>query len=269
MVPVGRVRGCPSPFFSLAVAGMDGASRVRSCGAAAPPLRPVCFFWCGGRADAPPSRRAIESPASRPPDGRARLRAGLAGDRPACVSRRRPCIGSGGRWRRRFVLSVEVPAPFRWCSGQRRAGRGRVPPVVADGRRPLSRPTADVPARRAPSPPGAGGAGVFRPLRRAGKDGKDSVKGNRQGSLSRSITRRSDQNRKIKYCFYFAILPQLVKKVRSDFFDKLKISPVAERQAIFFAHFTKSSCFRKRFRLYCPYSHRRAALHFMPPSGKR
>ena len=52
--------------------------------------------------------------------------------------------------------------------------------------------------------------------------GKDSVKGNRQGSLSRSITRRSGQNRKIKYCFYFAILPQLVKKVRSDFFDKQK-----------------------------------------------
>ena len=48
------------------------------------------------------------------------------------------------------------------------------------------------------------------------------MKGNRQGSLSRSITRRSDQNRKIKYCFYFAILPQLVKKVRTDFFDKLK-----------------------------------------------
>ena len=47
------------------------------------------------------------------------------------------------------------------------------------------------------------------------------MKGNRQGSLSRSITRRSDQNRKIKYCFYFAILPQLVKKVHSDFFDKL------------------------------------------------
>ena len=49
-----------------------------------------------------------------------------------------------------------------------------------------------------------------------------SVKGNRQGSLSRSITRRSDQNRKIKYCFYFAILSQLVKKVRMDFFDKLQ-----------------------------------------------
>ena len=29
------------------------------------------------------------------------------------------------------------------------------------------------------------------------------MKGNRQGSLSRSITRRSDQNRKIKYCFLF------------------------------------------------------------------
>ena len=49
-----------------------------------------------------------------------------------------------------------------------------------------------------------------------------SVKGNRQGSLSRSITRCSDQNRKIKYCFYFAILSQLVKKVRMDFFDKLQ-----------------------------------------------
>ena len=36
-----------------------------------------------------------------------------------------------------------------------------------------------------------------------GIGGKDSVKGNRQGSLSRSITRRSDQNRKIKYCFLF------------------------------------------------------------------
>ena len=57
-----------------------------------------------------------------------------------------------------------------------------------------------------------------------GIGGKDSVKGNRQGSLSRSITRRSDQNRKIKYCFLFcdfACSLQLVKKVRSDFFDKL------------------------------------------------
>ena len=50
-----------------------------------------------------------------------------------------------------------------------------------------------------------------------GIGGKDSVKGNRQGSLSRSITRRSDQNRKINIVFYFAILPQLVKKVRTDF----------------------------------------------------
>ena len=45
------------------------------------------------------------------------------------------------------------------------------------------------------------------------------MKGNRQGS----ITRRSDQNRKIKYCFFILrFCPQLVKKVRSDFFDKLR-----------------------------------------------
>ena len=49
------------------------------------------------------------------------------------------------------------------------------------------------------------------------------MKGNRQGSLSRSIIRRSDQNRKIKYCFFILrFYPQLVKKVRSDFFDKLR-----------------------------------------------
>ena len=59
------------------------------------------------------------------------------------------------------------------------------------------------------------------------------MKGNRQGSLSRSITRRSDQNRKIKYCFYFAILPQLVKKVRSDFFDKLN-TPLPYGRGVFF-----------------------------------
>ena len=39
-----------------------------------------------------------------------------------------------------------------------------------------------------------------------------SVKGNRQGSLSRPITRRSDQNRKIKCSFYFAILPASLPK---------------------------------------------------------
>ena len=49
------------------------------------------------------------------------------------------------------------------------------------------------------------------------------MKGNRQGSLSRSIARRSDQNRKIKYCFFILrFCRQLVKKVRSDFFDKLR-----------------------------------------------
>ena len=60
------------------------------------------------------------------------------------------------------------------------------------------------------------------------------MKGNRQGSLSRSITRRSDQNRKIKYCFYFAILPQLVKKVRSDFFDKLSRNKKRTAHAVLF-----------------------------------
>ena len=49
------------------------------------------------------------------------------------------------------------------------------------------------------------------------------MKGNRQGSLSRLIARRSDQNRKIKYCFFILrFFPQLVKKVRTDFFDKLR-----------------------------------------------
>ena len=38
------------------------------------------------------------------------------------------------------------------------------------------------------------------------------MKGNRQGSLSRPITRRSDQNRKIKCSFYFAILPASLPK---------------------------------------------------------
>ena len=49
------------------------------------------------------------------------------------------------------------------------------------------------------------------------------MKGNRQGSLSRSIARRSEQNRKIKYCFFILrFCSQLVKKVRTDFFDKLR-----------------------------------------------
>ena len=190
MVPVGRVRGCPSPFFSLAVAGMDDASRIRSCGAAAPPLRPVWFFWCGGRADAPPSRRAIESPASRPPDGRARLRARLAGDAWLASRAAAPVLnrgeGGGGasscRWKSLLLFGG---APVSAA------------PVVAVSRR--SWPTADgrCRVRRPTSPPGVprprpalGGAGVFRPLRRAGKDGKDSVKGNRQGSLSPTEARR-------------------------------------------------------------------------------
>ncbi len=75
-----------------------------------------------------------------------------------------------------------------------------------------------------------------------GIGGKDSVKGNRQGSLSRLITRRSDQNRKINIVFYFAILPQLVKKVRTDFFDKL--SRMALRAMRLMAHGSRSSLSR-------------------------
>ena len=49
------------------------------------------------------------------------------------------------------------------------------------------------------------------------------MKGNRQGSLSRSIIRRSDQNRKIKCSFFILrFCRQLVEKVRTDLFDKLK-----------------------------------------------
>ena len=174
MVPVGRVRACPSPFFSLAVAGMNGASRIRSCGAAAPPLRPVWFFWCGGRADAPPSRRAIESPASRPPDGRARLRARLAGDawlasRAAAPGLNRGEGGGGASSCRWESLLLFGGAPVSAA------------PVVAVSRR--SWPTADgrCRVRRPTSPPGVPRP---RPALGGAKDGKDSVKGNRQGSLS-------------------------------------------------------------------------------------
>ena len=54
--------------------------------------------------------------------------------------------------------------------------------------------------------------------------GRDSVKGNRQGSLSRSITRRSGQNCKIIKIIQILILQfcsQLIPKVRRDFGDKL------------------------------------------------
>ena len=52
--------------------------------------------------------------------------------------------------------------------------------------------------------------------------GKNSVKGNRQGSLTRSITRRSDQNCKIiLQILILQFCRQLVKKVQKDFFDKL------------------------------------------------
>ena len=45
-----------------------------------------------------------------------------------------------------------------------------------------------------------------------------SVKGNRQGFLSRAITRRSDQNSKIKYCFLFCCFAgSLAKKFEWTF----------------------------------------------------
>ena len=48
------------------------------------------------------------------------------------------------------------------------------------------------------------------------------MKGNRQGFLSRLITRRSGQNCKIILHFYILqFCLQLVKKVQRDFFDKL------------------------------------------------
>ena len=54
--------------------------------------------------------------------------------------------------------------------------------------------------------------------------GKKRVKGNLQGFLSRSITRRSDQNCKIiLQILILQFCRQLVKKVLLDFFDKLRI----------------------------------------------
>ena len=47
------------------------------------------------------------------------------------------------------------------------------------------------------------------------------MKGNRQGSLSRSITRRSDQNRKIKYCFLFCDFASACQNSPNGLFDKL------------------------------------------------
>ena len=51
-----------------------------------------------------------------------------------------------------------------------------------------------------------------------GIGGKDSVKGNRQGSLLRSITRRSDQNHKIKYCFLFCNFASACQKSPNGLF---------------------------------------------------
>ena len=123
---------------------------------------PACLvFWCGGRADAPPSRRAIESPASRPPDGRARLRARLAGDawlasRAAAAVLNRGEGGGGAsscRWKSLLLFGGAPVSAAPVVAVSRRswpcpAGRGRRPTaaVASDGRRP--RPACPVPARR-------------------------------------------------------------------------------------------------------------------------
>ena len=55
-----------------------------------------------------------------------------------------------------------------------------------------------------------------------------SVKGNRQGSLSRSITRRSDQNCKIKYCFFILqFCLSLSKKSERTFLTSWENRPMA------------------------------------------
>ena len=64
------------------------------------------------------------------------------------------------------------------------------------------------------------------------------MKGNRQGSLSRSITRRSDQNRKIKYCFLFCDFASACQKSPFGLFDKLGIEKVPRPGDFFYARFT-------------------------------
>ena len=64
------------------------------------------------------------------------------------------------------------------------------------------------------------------------------MKGNRQGFLSRSIPRRSGQNCKIILHFYILqFCPQLVKKVRLDFFDKLSRNKKRTAHAVLFYSF--------------------------------
>ena len=61
-----------------------------------------------------------------------------------------------------------------------------------------------------------------------GIGGKDSVKGNRQGSLSRSITRRSDQNCKNKILFLILqFCLSLSKKSERTFLTSWENRPMA------------------------------------------
>ena len=68
--------------------------------------------------------------------------------------------------------------------------------------------------------------------------GKDSVKGNRQGSLSRSIIRRSDQNRKIKCCFLFCDFASACQKSPNGLFDKLRPPVHRTGGLLFYPDFT-------------------------------
>lgn len=127
-----------------------------------PPSGLFGFFGAVAGLTRPPSRRAIESPASRPPDGRARLRARLAGDAWLASRAAAPVLnrgeGGGGasscRWKSLLLFGG---APVGAA------------PVVAVSRR--SWPTADgrCRVRRPTSPPGVprprpalGDAGVIR-----------------------------------------------------------------------------------------------------------
>ena len=67
------------------------------------------------------------------------------------------------------------------------------------------------------------------------------MKGNRQGSLSRSITRRSDQNRKIKYCFLFCDFASACQKSPNGLFDKLRQNRLSLNGRRYFLHISQKA----------------------------
>jgi len=77
---------------------------------------------------------------------------------------------------------------------------------------------------------------IFRVQRQSAEDfgGKKSGKGNRQGFLSRSITRRSGRIAKKSYNSPFCNSESsLAKKARRDFFDKLGMELLRRSGSIF------------------------------------